>query len=113
MALFARIDPSDVTPEISRPDPARLIAGDPVHTTWEIETRPDLWAGIWQSTPGAWRVAYDEWEYCHILSGHSVLTEEGGAVHHLQAGDGFILRPGLRGVWEVLETTRKEYVIRG
>jgi uncharacterized cupin superfamily protein len=113
MALFARIDPSDVTPEISRPDPARLIAGDPVHTTWEIETRADLWAGIWQSTPGAWRVAYDEWEYCHILSGHSVLTEEGGAVHHLRAGDGFILRPGLRGVWEVLETTRKEYVIRG
>ena len=27
-------------------------------------------------------------------------------------GDGFVLRPGFKGTWEVVETTRKEYVIR-
>jgi len=29
----------------------------------------------------------------------------------LRAGDSFVLRPGFKGSWEVLETTRKQYVI--
>jgi len=99
-------------PEVGRPDPARLISGDPVHRTWNLEDRDGLYAGVWESTPGAWRVVYDEWEFCHILSGHSILTEDGGAPVILRAGDSFILRPGFTGVWEVVETTRKEYVIR-
>ena len=49
---------------------------------------------------------------CHILSGHSVLTEEGGEANTLKAGDSFVIRPGFKGTWEVIETTRKEYVIR-
>lgn len=99
-------------PETGRPDPSRLISGDPVHTTWNAEERDGLYAGVWQSTPGAWRVVYDEWEFCHILAGHSILTEDGGAPRHLRAGDAFVIRPGFAGVWEVVETTRKEYVIR-
>lgn len=99
-------------PEISRPDPAKVIAGDPVHRTWNIEDRDGLWCGIWESTPGVWRVAYDEWEYCRILSGVSVLTEDGGAAVTVRAGDSFVIRPGFAGTWEVVETTRKDYVIR-
>jgi uncharacterized cupin superfamily protein len=30
----------------------------------------------------------------------------------VEADDSFIIRPGFKGSWEVLETTRKEYVIR-
>jgi hypothetical protein len=30
---------------------------------------------------------------------------------HLRAGDRMILRPGFKGTWEVIETTRKDYVI--
>jgi uncharacterized protein len=71
-----------------------------------------LFAGIWESTPGKWRIEYDEWEFCHILSGVSVIAEEGGVARRVSAGDSFIIRPGFRGTWEVLETTRKEYVIR-
>ena len=111
-ATFARLTPQATEPEVSRPDPGRVVSGDPVFTSWDIEDRDGLYAGIWQSTPGAWRVAYDEWEYCHILSGHSVLTAEDGAQHVLRAGDSIIIRPGFRGVWEVIETTRKDYVIR-
>jgi uncharacterized protein len=109
---FLRLDPAAVTPETSAPAPEKLIAGNPVFTSWDIEDAGGLFAGIWQSTPGKWRVAYDEWEYCHILEGHSILTEEGGAAQHLRAGDGIVIRPGFRGTWEVVETTRKEYVIR-
>jgi uncharacterized cupin superfamily protein len=101
-----------ITPEVSRPAADRLIAGDPVHTTWNIEDRDGLYAGIWQSTPGSWRVIYDEWEYCRILSGVSVLTEDGMAPRTVKAGDSFLLRPGFKGVWEVVETTTKDYVIR-
>jgi hypothetical protein len=30
---------------------------------------------------------------------------------HLKAGDSMILRPGFKGTWEVIETTRKDYVL--
>ena len=99
-------------PEVGRPDPERLVSGDPVHRTWNTEDRDGLYAGVWESTPGAWRVVYDEWEFCHILSGHSILTEDDGTVHVLRAGDAFVIRPGFTGTWDVVETTRKEYVIR-
>lgn len=103
---------SGVPPEEGRPDPSRVISGDPRFTTWNAEERDGLYAGVWEATPGAWRVVYDEWEFCHILAGVSVLTEDGGAARRLTAGDAFVIRPGFTGVWEVIETTRKEYVIR-
>jgi uncharacterized cupin superfamily protein len=112
MPLLTRLQRDGLVPETSRPDPARLISGDPVHTTWNLEDRDGLYCGLWQSTPGAWRVIYSEWEYCHILAGHSVLTEDGGEPAHLRAGDSIVIRPGFAGVWEVVETTLKDYVIR-
>jgi uncharacterized cupin superfamily protein len=102
----------DVTPEIDRPAKDRLISGDPVFTTWNIEERNGLFCGIWQSTPGKWRIAYDEWEYCRILEGRSIITEDGGPAHEVGPGDSFILRPGFTGTWDVVETTVKDYVIR-
>lgn len=98
--------------EITRPAADKVIAGDPVHSTWNVEERGGLFCGIWQSTPGKWRISYDEWEYCRILSGRSVITDEHGTEHALGPGDSFIIRPGFTGTWEVLETTRKDYVIR-
>ena len=51
-----------------RPD--RLISGDPQFRTWNFdEEKGGLYAGIWEATPGKWRIDYDEWEFCHILSG--------------------------------------------
>ena len=111
MRNLVRISREGITPEISRPDPARLIEGDPVHTTWNIEDRQGLYCGLWQSTPGTWRIRYDEWEYVYIHSGHSVLTAADGTATTLRAGDSFILRPGFDGTWQVIETTLKDYVI--
>ena len=99
-------------PEVSRPDPAKVVAGDPEHRTWNLEERDGLFCGIWQSTPGAWRVSYDEWEYCRILEGVSVIRGDDGSETTVRAGDSFVIRPGFAGVWEVVETTRKDYVIR-
>lgn len=111
-AGFQRIDLSSVQPEHDGPAADRIVDGNPRFTTWNLEERDGLYCGVWESTPGAWRIAYDEWEYCCILAGHSVIEEEGGARHELKTGDRFIIRPGFRGVWRVIETTRKVYVIR-
>lgn len=107
-------DLSAVTPEHDAPPADRVLSGAPRFTTWNIEESPDgkLFAGVWEATPGTWRIAYDEWEYCTILSGVSVLTDEAGEAMTVRTGDAFILRPGYTGTWEVVETTRKQYVIR-
>jgi len=112
VALFAAVDIAAVQPEEGAPAPDRLIAGAPRFTTWNVEeAEGGLYAGIWEATPGKWRIVYDEWEFCHILSGVSVIAEDGGEARTVKAGDSFVLRPGFRGTWEVVETTRKEYVI--
>lgn len=112
MTLIERITRDGIAAEVSRPAHDRVIAGDPVHSTWNIEDRDGLFCGMWQSTPGKWRIAYTEWEYVHIHSGHSILTDSAGTQTHLRAGDSFMIRPGFQGTWEVVETTLKDYVIR-
>lgn len=109
---FLPIGTADLDPEEGAPAPDRVLAGDPRFRTWNAEDRDGLYAGIWEATPGKWRIEYDEWEFCHILSGVSVIAQDGGEVRTVRAGDSFVLRPGFKGSWEVLETTRKEYVIK-
>lgn len=112
VSLLERVTCDAIPPEVTRPDPSKVLAGDPVHTTWNIEDAAGLYCGLWQSTPGKWKISYIEWEYVHILTGVSVLTDAQGVRVTLRAGDSWIIRPGFDGTWEVLETTLKEYVIR-
>lgn len=111
MTLIQRIDRSGITPEVDRPDPGIVLAGDPVHTTWNMEDRDGLYCGMWQSTPGKWEISYAEWEYVYIHQGVSILTDAAGNATTLRAGDSYIIRPGFEGTWEVVETTLKDYVI--
>ncbi|MFN7167580.1 MAG: cupin domain-containing protein [Pannonibacter sp.] len=114
MQHFLPFDLDRLTPEADAPAPEKIVSGSPQFTTWLVETRDDerQFTGVWQSTPGAWRVSYDEWEFCSILNGHSRLTDASGSVRDLKAGDSFIIEPGFSGIWEVVETTRKLFVIR-
>lgn len=111
MTLIQPVAPT-VPPETDAPPPERVIAGHPVFTTWNLEERDGLYCGIWEATPGTWRAIYEEWEYCYILSGVLVVTEDGGDPVTYRGGDRFIVRPGWQGTWEVVETVRKDYVIR-
>ena len=98
--------------EVERPPADRVLSGDPTYRTWNVDERDGLYCGVWEATPGKWRIAYDEWEYCRILSGVSVIAEDGGAAVTVRGGDSFVIPPGFTGTWEVVETTRKDYVIR-
>jgi uncharacterized cupin superfamily protein len=100
-------------PEEGRPDPEKLLSGEPVNRTWNLYESADgkLFAGVWESEPGKWRIAYDETEYCTILEGHSILTDEDSQTLDLHPGTSFLIPPGFKGTWEVVEKTRKEYVV--
>lgn len=91
----------------------RLISGQPTQTLWNHCSSPcgRFSAGVWECTPGHWRVRYSEYEYCEILHGRSVLHDDTGQRRALHAGDRFVIPAGFEGSWEVLETTRKHYVI--
>jgi uncharacterized cupin superfamily protein len=112
---FVPFDLTGIEPEDGAPPSDRLVKGDPRTRTWTLEEDEDagVFSGVWEATPGAWRVAYDEWEFCSIVSGISILHEDGApAPHVLRAGEAFVIRPGFTGIWEVVETTRKLFVLR-
>jgi uncharacterized cupin superfamily protein len=100
--------------EIGAPPAERVIDGAPAFRSWTMNESADgkTFAGVWEATPGAWRVVYDEWEYCAILSGVSELTRDGHEPIRLEAGAHIVIEPGFQGVWRVIETTRKTFVVR-
>ncbi|MDZ4731033.1 MAG: cupin domain-containing protein [Xanthomonadales bacterium] len=94
-------------------DAKKCIRGQPLQRSWHQFTSSDkkFFSGIWEAEPGCWNIAYTENEYCHILAGKSVLRDTAGNEHALNPGDQFTIPAGFAGQWEVLETTRKIYVI--
>ena len=112
MSHYLNFDPSTVEPEEGAPAADRLVSGDPRFTTWNLEEAAGgIYAGIWQSTPGKWRISYDEWEFCHIISGEAELTNEDGKSWRFRKGDAFIIPAGFKGAWETKKKVKKHYVI--
>ena len=94
--------------------PEKLLAGTPKQKTENCFTSADgrFFTGYWSSTPGKWRVDYTgEEEFCHLLEGEVVLTDEGGAESRFVAGDRFTIAEGFKGSWETVKPCRKLYVI--
>jgi uncharacterized cupin superfamily protein len=98
--------------ELDSPWPGTALAGDPQTVTINAYASADgrLLSGLWESSPGLWAIDYQDWEYCHFLEGHCIITPEGGTPVHLRGGDVFVIEPGLKGTWEVVERVRKHYV---
>lgn len=114
MSQLTRFNLADLgIPRHATLSPERWVEGDPQFSTWDIEKSADgiVTSGVWESTPGAyWSIKGDTWEFCCILSGVSELTEEGKEPVIIRAGDSFVMKPGYKGIWRVLETTRKLWV---
>jgi uncharacterized protein len=100
-------------PEAVSPDPAKLIKGTYKTRAWNHFTGENgrLYCGIWESTPGKVSVSYDEWEFCHIISGKAVLANDKGKTWAVKRGDAFIIPAGFKGTWETVAKLRKHYVI--
>jgi uncharacterized protein len=91
----------------------KLISGDPKQTIWQHYTdkTQKFSTGIWQSEIGKWNIKYTEEEYCQILEGVSIITDVAGNAVTVSAGESFVIPSGFAGTWEVVEKTKKIYVI--
>ncbi|MFT5789188.1 MAG: putative cupin superfamily protein [Shewanella sp.] len=91
----------------------KVLQGDPEqHLQNHYSSDCDQFhAGVWQGDIGRWKVNYSEHEYCEILSGTSIITDNGGNQTTVKTGDRFVIPAGFKGTWEVLESCRKVYVI--
>lgn len=86
----------------------KRIGGDPhtVNLNAYVSRDGSKIMGTWICTPGKFEVNYEKWEYCHFLDGYCIITPEGEEPVHLKAGDVFVIEPGMKGTWEVVETVR-------
>ena len=111
-AKLQKLDASLVL-QTSRVDPNKLIAGNRLHTLWDQYSDPSerFFSGMWQGEPGKWRIRYTEEEFCQILDGLSIVTDADGVATTMRPGDNFVIPRGFEGTCDVLETTRKIYVI--
>lgn len=93
--------------------PEKCVRGRPLQRTWHHFTSSDekFLAGLWEAEPGCWNVRYTENEFCQIVAGRSILRDEEGRERCVAAGESFIIPAGFSGQWEVLERTKKIYVI--
>lgn len=110
-AKIVRIGETPPTPETGQP--ANVIAGNPTTTTqnYYTDAGQQFFSGIWESTKGKWAVDYVEEEFCALVRGKVVLTDDEGQTQSFEEGDAFIIPAGFKGTWETVEPVRKLYVI--
>ena len=101
------------TPEEYFLPPEKLISGNPKQTVWMHYKDPtsQFFVGLWRSEPGKCRIAYTEQEFCLMLGGSSIVTDQAGRSVTVSAGESFVIPRGFVGTWEVVEPTTKRFVI--
>ncbi len=91
-----------------------VIDGDPTEIghNYFTDGTGQLTAGVWECTPCTTRIdSYPVDEFCFILSGTVVVTDDSGHAETFKPGDSFVIPKGLKCTWHMPETTRKYYVI--
>lgn len=108
-----RIGVAQAKAESYRPDPAKIVEGDPLQTVWNCFTDASgqFNAGIWEGEPGTSLVNYTEEEVCVLFEGEVRLTDEAGKTVTFTAGDCFAIPSGFKGRWTTVKRARKLYVI--
>lgn len=102
----------DGPPEPADAAPDRVVAGSGAASAWNAfsDAAGRFHVGHWASGPGVRRVAYDETEFCVLLSGRVRLEGAGGAVE-FGPGDAFLIEGGFAGTWESIGQVVKLYAI--
>jgi uncharacterized cupin superfamily protein len=110
---ISKLDDSSLIAEEYYLPAEKLLTGNPKQTIWQHYTDKSqkFSTGIWQSDVGKWKIHYTEEEFCQILEGVSVITDETGKAVTVSEGENFVIPSGFEGSWEVVKTTKKIYVI--
>lgn len=111
ISIDTKIDNSNI--ELYLPDREKILHGNPTQQLDNQYTSKccQFSTGIWTGEVGKWQVCYTEEEYCEILEGVSVVTNDKGKQFTVSVGDRFILPKGFIGEWEVIERCVKLYVV--
>lgn len=101
------------TTPLSAPVPVAVPLGEPLAATRvHAVERPDgVEAGVWECSPGRWRRQIMQAEFCHFIQGRCRFIPDQGTAIDIAAGDALYFPANSSGVWEVLETVRKSYVL--
>lgn len=93
--------------------PEKIISGQPKSTYKILYTSKseELYSGIYECTPGKWKVSYAEDEFCTLIEGKLRMTNDKGEMQEFAAPDSFLIPAGFSGTWEPLSHLRKFFVI--
>lgn len=112
LTVFSR---SVAEPSYDRPRPERLVSGNPLRTTVEhfLGANGQRSAGIWACEPGAWRIAFVDGkdEFFCIIEGRIRITDTEGDAAEFGPGEAGVIPSGFNGIFEVVESVRKYYVL--
>jgi len=73
---------------------------------------PTSRTGVWECTQGRWQRQIRQAEFCVFLEGHARFTPaDGGATLDIGAGEAVYFPANSLGEWEILEDSRKVYLI--
>ena len=110
-----RFDLHPVEPETDHPRAERRIDGNPQRTTWNHYSNAsgEVFAGIWSSEVGSWRIEMGEREdeLFFVTHGHCRLVADDGHSVDCAAGQSLLIPAGFRGTFEVLAAMTKHYLI--
>jgi len=103
----------DLFRELPAPVPVKEPIGEPVAETRSksIPGESASRVGVWECTPGVWRRQIVQAEMCVILSGKAIFEPDNGKPVTVEAGSTHYFPPNSLGVWRILETTRKIFIV--
>lgn len=93
--------------------PEKIISGHPQSAYKILYTgkTEEFAAGIYECTPGKWKIRYTEDEFCTLVEGIVRLTNDKGEMQEFRAPASFLIPAGFSGTWEAIGKIRKFFVL--
>jgi len=91
----------------------KLLSGENKTTAWNAfsDSTGQFHVGHWASGPCKIKVSYTENEYCVLIQGSAILSDETGNSETFAPGEPFVIEAGFEGTWESIGDVVKVYVI--
>lgn len=104
-------DPLTLTLDVVGPK-ANPSRGEPVESVKVLFEDAQIEAGVWECTPGTFPSRRDGFrEAVTIIAGSGTLRDADGNESPFAAGTALAIPEGWSGEWDIVETTRKIYVV--
>jgi uncharacterized cupin superfamily protein len=115
MSVITAFSDQTTIPEYDHPREERRLEGNPLRTTWNhfSNSTDEVFAGVWACEVGSWRIEFGEHEdeFFFVTEGRCRIIDEAGKAVEAGAGESLVIPAGFKGVFQVLESMRKHYVI--